>query len=85
METEIYLEATQPEIEKEKIDERLRNWHAEGAEIRYDKQCFGSLTVIEAAKRYRIELGDVDPILAIRELHAMLYHFGVRVFVHFSR
>lgn len=84
MEIEIYLEYTQADVDVQQVAARLRKWHAEGAEIRYDKLCFGGLIVLEEARRYRVDLGGVEPIIAIRELHAMLYRFGVKVFVHFS-
>ena len=84
MEIEIYLEHALADSDVQPVVERLRKWHAEGAEIRYDKRCFGGLTVLEEGSRYRVDLGEVEPITAIRELHAMLYRFGVKVFVHFA-
>jgi hypothetical protein len=84
MEIEIYLDLSQAKEEDcSIIEKRLRNWHAEGAEIRYDKSCFGQLTAIEPPNRYRVDLGRVDPISAIRELHASLYRYGAKVFIHF--
>ena len=84
MEIEIYLDISQAKEEDYSIiEKRLRNWHAEGAEIRYDKSCFGELAAIEPPNRYRVDLGRVDPISAIRELHASLYRYGAKVFIHF--
>ncbi len=85
MEIEIYLQAAEPlsREEMELVDARLRQWHAEGAEIRYDKLCFGTISLAEPGRRYRVDIGRVEPIRAIRELHARLYRYGVRVFVHF--
>ena len=85
MEIEIYLQAANPLTpeEVELVDARLRQWHAEGAEIRYDKVCFGTISLKDPGKRYRVDIGQVEPIRAIRELHAMLYRYGVKVFVHF--
>ncbi len=85
MEIDIYLDVSQAKEEDYSIiEQRLRNWHAEGAEIRYDKSCFGELTVLEVPGRYRVDLGRVDPVTAIRELHASLYRYGAKVFIHFA-
>lgn len=84
MELEILLESSGHDPEEQKmIEKRLRDWHGEGAEIRYNKECFGQLAVIEYPGRYRVDIGRVDPINAIRDLHARLYRFGVKVFIHF--
>ncbi len=86
MEIEIFLESGEDGLAREqveRIDARIRQWHAEGAELRYDKKCFGSLTAMETGKRYRVDLAQVDPVRAIRELHAHLYRHGLRVFAHF--
>ncbi|OGQ97581.1 MAG: hypothetical protein A2521_10385 [Deltaproteobacteria bacterium RIFOXYD12_FULL_57_12] len=85
MEIEIQLETGNENSPEQDlvIDRRLREWHADGAEIRYDKVCLGGLTVLEEARRYRVDLRNFDPLTAIRELHARLYRFGVKVFVHF--
>jgi hypothetical protein len=32
---------------------------------------------------YRVDLGNVDPIDAIRELHAMIYRYGAKVYIFF--
>ena len=84
MEIEIYLDVSQAKAENYPvIEERLLKWHAEGAEIRYDKACFGQMREIEKNKRYNVDLGRVDPVTAIRELHASLYRHGAKVFIHF--
>jgi len=84
MEIEIWLDLTRaaPEDHRQ-IEIRLRKWYAEGAEIRYDKACFGAMTDLEEPHHYRVELGNADPLIAIRELHARLYRLGAKVFVHF--
>jgi len=85
MEIEIYLDVAQMAAENYPlIEQRLLRWHAEGAEIRYDKPCFGQMKEIEKNKRYFVDLGTVDPVAAIRELHACLYRYGVKVYVHFA-
>jgi hypothetical protein len=85
MEIEIYLDLSQTKAKDYPlVKKRLRDWHAEGAEIRYNKTCFGQLTVIEAPSRYQVDLGQVDPISAIRELHASLYRYGAKVYIHFT-
>ena len=84
MEIEIWLDLAQASPENySRIDQHLRTWHAEGAEIRYDKACFGSMTKLKEPHHYRVDLGNADPLTAIRELHARLYRLGVKVFVHF--
>jgi hypothetical protein len=65
------------------ITQRLKEWHNEGAEIRYDKECFGNITELEKPFSYRVDLGSVDPIDAIRELHARIYRFGAKVYIYF--
>ncbi len=65
------------------IAKRFQDWYAEGAEVRYDKYCFGALTPLEPPVRYRVDLGQVDAMTSIRDLHARLHRFGVKVFVHF--
>lgn len=84
MEIEILLELSQAEPEKYPvIEKRLYDWHAEGAEIRYNKSCFGQMTEIEKLKKYHVDLGRVDPVAAIRELHAGLCRFGAKIYIHF--
>lgn len=84
MEIEIFLDLSQAKPEElPLIRKRLLDWYAEGAEIRYNKACFGPLTVIEEPSRYHVDLGRVDPVSAIRELHASLYRHGAKVFIHF--
>ena len=84
MEIEIYLDVTKMESENYPIiEQRLLRWHAEGAEIRYDKKCFGQMREIEKNKRYHVDLGRVDPVTAIRELHASLCRYGVKIYIHF--
>ena len=84
MEIEILLDLSQADPEQHQlIKKRLYKWHAEGAEIRYEKACFGGMSAIEEPYRYNIDLGQVDPVTAIRELHASLYRFGAKVYVHF--
>ena len=65
------------------IEKRFQEWYAEGAEVRYDKYCFGTLSPVEPPTRYLVELGQVDAMTAIKDLHARLHRFGVKVFVHF--
>ena len=84
MEIEIYLDMEEAvPADYPKITKRLKEWHNEGAEIRYDKECFGQLTELDKPFSYRIDLGNVDPIDAIRELHAGIYRFGAKVYIHF--
>jgi len=84
MEIEIFLDLSQADpANYELIKKRLYDWHAEGAEIRYNKNCFGPMTVIEEPARYKVDLGNVNPMIAVRELHASLYRYGVKVFIHF--
>jgi len=65
------------------IAKRFKEWYDEGAEVRYDKHCFGTLTPVAPPIRYRVELGQVDALTAIRDLHARLHRFGVKLFIHF--
>ncbi len=84
MEIEIYLDLKEAdEKDYPEIESRLLDWHREGAEIRYDKVCFGKLTVIDKPHSYMANLADVDPITAIRELHARLYRYKAKIFIHF--
>ena len=84
MEIEILLDLTDVEdVDLPAIEKRFHQWYFEGAEVRYDKQCFGVLTPIEPPTRYRVEFNHVDTMVAIRDLHARLNRFGVKVFVHF--
>ena len=84
MEIEIYLdlEGASPE-EYPKIKQRLQEWYGEGAEIRYDKKCFGQITELEKPFSYRVDLGQVDPIDAIRDLHARVYRLGAKAYIYF--
>ncbi len=84
MEIEVLLDMNETEAKDHPaIEKRFRDWYAEGAEVRYDKFCFGVLTPVEPPVRYRVDLGQVDALTAIRDLHARLHRFGVKVFVHF--
>ena len=84
MEIEIHLDVEQATPEDYPIiRKRLEEWYAEGAEIRYDKNCFGQMLELEKPFTYRVNLGDVDPIGAIRDLHARVYRFGAKAYIYF--
>ena len=84
MEIEVWLDKTEADPEEyQVITKRFQGWYADGAEVRYDKSCYGSLTELEEGSRYRVDLGQVEPLGAIRDLHARLHRFGVKVFIHF--
>lgn len=84
MEIEIYLdiEKASPE-DLPKIKKRVLEWYAEGAEIRYEKNCFGQMFELEKPFSYRVDLGNVDAIEAIRELHARVYRLGAKAYIYF--
>ena len=84
MEIEIRMDCSEAD-EKDfpQIEKRFQEWYAEGSEIRYDKPCFGNLTPLEQPHNFQVDLGQVDCIQAIRDLHARLYRFGAKIFVHF--
>ena len=84
MEIEIYLDLEEASPENyPKIKQRFQEWYAEGAEIRYDKKCFGQMIELEKPFCYRVNLGQVDPIDAIRDLHARVYRLGAKAYIHF--
>lgn len=84
MEVEIWLDINQADPgDHPLIEKKLLEWHREGAEIRYDKVCFGTLTVLEEPHHFRVNLGEAEPVAAIRDLHARLYRHGAKIFVHF--
>ena len=84
MEIEIHLDLEEAEPGNyAKIKQRVAEWYAEGAEIRYDKKCFGQMIELEKPFSYRINLGNVDPIVAIRDLHARIYRLGAKAYIYF--
>lgn len=84
MEIEIYLDIKEAKPEDlPLIRKRVSEWYAEGAEIRYDKNCFGQMLELEKPFSYRVNLGNVDPIGAIRDLHARVYRFGAKAYIYF--
>jgi hypothetical protein len=84
MEIEIQLDLEEASPENyPKIKQRLAEWYAEGAEIRYDKNCFGQMVELEKPFSYRVNLADVDPIEAIRDLHARVYRLGAKAYIYF--
>ena len=84
MEIEIHLDVDQVAPEDIPIiEKRLSEWYAEGAEIRYDKKCFGQMTELDKPFSYRVNLGNIDPIEAIRDLHARVYRFGAKAYIYF--
>jgi hypothetical protein len=84
MEIEIYLDLKEAAPEDHaKIKQRLAEWYAEGAEIRYDKNCFGQMIELETPFSYRVNLGNVDAIEAIRDLHARVYRLGAKAYIYF--
>jgi hypothetical protein len=84
MEIEIHLDIDQASPEDlPTIIKRVSEWYTEGAEIRYDKNCFGQMTELEKPFSYRVDLADVDPIEAIRDLHARIYRFGAKAYIYF--
>lgn len=84
MEIEIHLDVDQASPDDHQIiRQRVSDWYAEGAEIRYDKKCFGQFLELEKPFSYRVDLGNVDPIEAIRDLHARVYRFGAKAYIYF--
>jgi len=84
MEIEIYLDVEQASSEDHPvIKKRVSEWYAEGAEIRYDKNCFGQMLELEKPFSYRVDLGNIDPIGAIRDLHARVYRLGAKAHIYF--
>lgn len=84
MEIEIYLDVEEAKPEDlSLIRKRVSEWYAEGAEIRYDKNCFGQMLELEKPFSYRVDLDNVDPIGAIRDLHARVYRFGAKAYIYF--
>jgi hypothetical protein len=84
MEIEIYLDIKEAKPEDlPLIRKRVSEWYAEGAEIRYDKNCFGQMLELEKPFSYRVNLDNVDPIEAIRDLHARVYRFGAKAYIYF--
>ena len=84
MEIEIHLDMEEAaEEDYPRIRQRLAEWYAEGAEIRYDKKCFGQMVELEKPFSYRVNLGNIDPIEAIRDLHARVYRLGAKAYIYF--
>jgi hypothetical protein len=84
MEIEIYLDVEQASPEDlPKIKKRVLEWYGEGAEIRYEKNCFGQMLELERPFSYRVDLGNVDPIEAIRDLHARVCRLGAKAYIYF--
>jgi hypothetical protein len=84
MEIEISLDVTNAASEDHpKIKKRMAEWYTEGSEVRYDKKCFGQMIELEKPFSYRVNLGNVDPIEAIRDLHARIYRLGAKVYIYF--
>ena len=84
MEIEIYLDVEEAKpVDLPLIRKRVSEWYAEGAEIRYDKNCFGQMVELEKPFSYRVNLADVDPIEAIRDLHARVYRLGAKAYIYF--
>ena len=84
MEIEISLDMEQAaQQDYALIRQKINDWYKEGAEIRYDKNCFGQMVELERPFSYRINLGNVDPIEAIRDLHARIYRYGAKAYIYF--
>jgi hypothetical protein len=84
MEIEIYLDVEEASPEDHpKIKKRVSEWYVEGAEIRYDKNCFGQMIELEKPFSYRVDLGNIDPIKAISDLHAWVYRLGAKAHIYF--
>lgn len=84
MEIEIHLDLSEAAPENHaRIKQRVAEWYAEGAEIRYDKKCFGRMTELEKPFSYRVDLGSIDAIEAIRDLHARVYRLGAKAYIYF--
>jgi len=84
MEIEIHLDLGEAAPENyARIKQRVAEWYTEGAEIRYDKKCFGQMTEMDKPYSYRVDLGNVDAIEAIRDLHARIYRLGAKAYIYF--
>ena len=84
MEIEIHLDLEEaPPENYDKIKQRVAEWYTEGAEIRYDKNCFAQMIELEKPFSYRSNLGNIDAIEAIRDLHARVYRLGAKAYIYF--
>lgn len=84
MDIELWLDTKEVPPEKmAQAEKGFNDWYREGAEVRYNKTSFNSLTVLEGDHRFLIDLGDADAITAFRNLHARIHRLGVKVFIHF--
>ncbi|HIJ79732.1 MAG: hypothetical protein OEY01_13435 [Desulfobulbaceae bacterium] len=84
MEAEIWLDVDEADPKDlAEIEKRFQAWYDAGAEARYDKPCFDYMAKLDKPYRYQVNFGQADLTRAIRELHARLYRYGVKVFVHF--
>lgn len=84
MEVEILLDVDEAEpAQYDEIEQRFRQWYAEGSEARYGRACYQRLTELKKRFRYQVDFGQADATRALQTLHGKLYRFGVKVFVHF--
>jgi len=84
MEAEILLDVDEADPAKyDEIEQRFRQWYAEGTEARYGRSCYQRLTEMKKRFRYQVDFGQADETRALQTLHGKLYRFGVKVFVHF--
>jgi hypothetical protein len=85
VEVEIWLDTKDAEeANLPRVYRRFMEWYHEGAEVRPNKMCFGSINIHEEPYRYTVDLGYADMITAFKNLHARLHRLGVKVFIHFS-
>lgn len=85
MEVEIWLDTKEAdEANLPQINKRFMEWYTEGAEVRPNKMCYGSLRMNDDEPyRYTVDLGYADMITSFKNLHARLHRLGVKVFIHF--
>lgn len=63
--------------------QKFEDWYLDGSEVRHNTISFGSLTRFDSKNSFLVNFGYVDPIPAIRNLHARVRNLGVKFFVHF--
>lgn len=85
MEIEIFLDCAEVEAEdRAVVMQKFMEWYNEGAEVRCNKLPFSSMSALSAPNRYLVDLGYADVISSLRNLHARIRRFGVKVFFHFT-
>ncbi|TBV81427.1 MAG: hypothetical protein EYX74_03910 [Desulfobulbaceae bacterium] len=67
------------------VEQQFRKWYADNhdIDINYDRHRFDHRLTMDNLHRFPVDFGLADPTHSLQQLHAALFPYEVKLFVHF--